>query len=72
MSDEQLHSLGGKSFEAMKMTNEHGADFWMPVTSKPCSATTNGATSTGRSRKPKLLAISRVTTATIILPASAK
>lgn len=28
MSDDQLPSLGGKSFEDMKMTNEHGADYW--------------------------------------------
>ena len=28
MNDEQLPSLGGKSFEDMKMTNEHGADYW--------------------------------------------
>ncbi len=28
MSDEQSLALGGQSFEDLKQTNEHGAEFW--------------------------------------------
>ncbi len=28
MSDRQLPAIGGKTFEALKQTNEHGAEYW--------------------------------------------
>lgn len=28
MTSKQLPTLGGKSFEAIKQTNEHGAEYW--------------------------------------------
>ena len=66
MDEDPVPSLGGKSFEDLKMVNEHGAESGAPATFNRCSATTSGGGSRTPSRRPKPHASNRVTTATTI------
>ena len=62
MSDEQRPALGGQSFEDLKQTNEHGAEYWSARDIQSLLGYTSGGGSRTPSRKPKRHASNRVTT----------
>lgn len=47
MSD-ALTPVGGKSFEGLRQTNDHGAEYWSARDLQPLWATTSGGGSTRR------------------------